>query len=90
MLSGLLEICERVSEEESVKKSECAPSCWLVFPAARKQREEYVFCHVDGLSCCWPVGKREEDEKWFAQPFMLPQGGDPNRMASVILIGRNI
>ena len=30
---------ERVSEEESVKKSECGFSCWLVLPAARKRRE---------------------------------------------------
>ena len=35
MLSGLLEISER----ESVKKSECGLTCWLVLPAARKQRE---------------------------------------------------
>ena len=34
-LCGLLEICER----ESVKKSECGLSCWVVLPAARKRRE---------------------------------------------------
>ena len=40
------------------------------------------------LSCYWwPVGKREEGEKWLARPFMLPRGGDPDRMTSVILIG---
>ena len=37
---------ERVSEEESVKKSECGLSCWLVLPAARKQRERMC-----ALSC---------------------------------------
>ena len=43
-----------------------------------------------GLSCCWPVGKREDGKKWLARPFMLPQRGDPGKMASVILIRRNI
>ena len=43
VLSGLLEICER----ESVKKSECGLSCWLVLLAARKRRERMC-----ALSCC--------------------------------------
>ena len=42
VLSRQLEICER----ESVKKSECGLSCWLVFPAAKKQRERMY-----ALSC---------------------------------------
>ena len=45
MLSRLLEICER----ESVMKSECGISCWLVLPAARKRRERMY-----ALSC-WQV-----------------------------------
>ena len=47
VLSGLLEIWERVSEEESVKKSECGLSCWLVLPAVRKRRRENAICRVD-------------------------------------------
>ena len=41
---------ERVGEEESVKKSECGLSCWLVLSAARKRRERMY-----ALSCCWLV-----------------------------------
>ena len=40
---------ESVSEEQSVKKSECALSCCLVFPAARKRRER--MCALS----CWLV-----------------------------------
>ena len=40
---------ERVSEEESVKRSECGLSCWLVLPAARKRRER--MCALS----CWMV-----------------------------------
>ena len=73
-----------------MKKSECAPSCWLVFLAARKQRLSMCSVMLAGLSCCWPVGKREEIEQWLVRSFMLSRGGDPDRMASVSLIGRNI
>ena len=42
---------------------------------------------------CWlacPAAGQWGSEKCLAQPFMLPRGGDPGRMASVIFIGRNI
>ena len=59
VLSGLLEICER----ESVKKSECTLSCWLACPAARRRRESMCSVMLAGLFCCWPVGKREEEDR---------------------------
>ena len=46
---------ERISEEELVKRSECALSCWLVFPAARKRRERMCSVMLPGLSCCLGV-----------------------------------
>ena len=70
---------------------ECALSrWWSVLLLGGEERESMCSVMLAGLSCCWPVGKREEGEKWLAQPFMLPRGADPGRMASVILIGRNI
>ena len=73
MLKGLLEICER----ESVKKSKCGLSCWLILPAASKRRERMcaLSCWL-ALSCYWPMEKREKGEKWLAWPFMFPWGGD--------------
>ena len=62
---------------------------WLC-PAARRRWRGKRVCVLScwlPLPCCWPVGKREEGEKWSARPFMLPRGDDPGRMASVILIG---
>ena len=60
----------RDSEEESVKKRECALSCWLVCPTASK----------------W--GSKER-VKMVSAAFYFARGGDPGRMPSVILIGRN-
>ena len=42
------------------------------------------------LLVCPAARRRREGEKWLVRPFMLPRGGDPGRMASIILIGRNI
>ena len=51
---------ERVSEEESVKKSECALSCWVVFPAARRRKERKWSIMLPGLSCHSQDRKRRE------------------------------
>ena len=41
--------------------------------------EKKSMCSVmlAGLSRCWPVGKREKEEKWLALSFMLPRGDEP-------------
>ena len=62
----------RVGEEESVKKSECGLSYWLVLPAARKRRERKT-----GQVCPARKAFVEEGER------MLPR-----RMAWNILIIR--
>ena len=49
----------RVSEEESVKKSECGLSCWLVLPAARKRRER--MCTLSCRQIC-PARKTSVEE----------------------------
>ena len=79
-----------------MKKSECALSCWLVFPAARKRRESMCSVVLAGLSCCWSVGKREEKagqvyparkacveegERMLPRLFIVARGSDPGRMA---------
>ena len=84
MLSGLLEICERererVREEESVKKSECGLSCWLVLPAARKRRER--MCALSCWKVC-PARKAcvEESERMLPRLFIVARGSDSGRMA---------
>ena len=100
VLSRLLEICER----ESVKKSECGLSCWLVLPAARKRRE--TMCALSCWLACpaasqWGSEKRktglvypaqkacvEEGERMLPHLFIVARGSDPGRMAWNILIGR--
>ena len=95
---------ERICKEESVKKSECGLSLWLVLPAARKQRERMC-----ALSCClacpaasqWGSKKRktgqvcsawkacvEEGERMLPCFFIVAQGSDTGRMAWNILIGQ--
>ena len=71
----------RLSEEESVKKSECGLSCWLVLPAARKQRETGQVC---------PARKAcvQEDKRMLPRLFIVARGSDPGRMAWNILIGQ--
>ena len=52
-----------------------------------------LLCGESGKRCSILLLAREEAKRgreWLARPFMLPGGGDPSRMASVILIGRNI
>ena len=81
------------------EKSECGLSCWLVLPAARKRRERMcaLSCWLD-LSCCWPVGKREERvykkrkerARMVSAVFYVAGEVCPGRMASVILLGWNI
>ena len=41
----------------------------MVCPASRRLREGICFVMLAGLFCCWPVGKREEGEKWLALPL---------------------
>ena len=62
---------------------------WLVLLLGGEERNMFSVL-LTGLSCCWPVGKREEGENWLTRPFMLSQGGAPGRMVSVIHIGRHI
>ena len=76
---------ERVSEEKSVKKSECGLSCWLVLPAAWKQRERKTGQVYPARKACV-----EEDEKMLPRLFIVARGRDPGRMIWNILIGRNI
>ena len=73
---------ERVSEEESVKKSECGLSCWLVLPAARKQRERKTRQVCPALKACM-----EESERMLPRLFIISQRSDPGWMAWNILIG---
>ena len=93
---------ERVSEEESVKKSECGLSCWLVLPSARKWRER--ICALSWLAC--PAASQrgsekrktgkvclawkacvEKGERMLPRLFIVAWGSDPGRMAWNILIG---
>ena len=62
---------------------------WLVLLLAREEaKREKVLCHVDWLVLLLASREaRRGGEKWLVWPFMLPRGGDPGRMASVILIG---
>ena len=104
MLIGLLEIWERVSEEESVKKSECGLSCWLVLPAARKRKERmcalscWLACPAashwgskkgkTGQVCSARKACVEESERMLSCLCIVARGSDLGRMAWNILIGR--
>ena len=71
LLSGLLKICER----ESVKKCQCrrvniSQVAWSFLLLGGEERGCALSCWLT-LSCCWPVGKREE-RAWLALLFMLP------------------
>ena len=70
VLSGWLKICER----ESVKKSERAFSCWLVFLTARKWREEYVLCHVGWLVQLLASGEVRREQEMFSTAFYVAPG----------------
>ena len=78
---------EIVGEEESVKKSECGHSCWLVLPAARKRRER--MCALSCWQVC-PTRKAcvEEGERMLPRLFIIARGSDPSRIAGNILIGQ--
>ena len=72
-----------VSEEESVKRSECNLSCWLVLPAARKRRERQ---NRTCLSCS--KGLRGRGWKNVTSLLIVARVTSPGRMAWYILIGR--
>ena len=72
-------MCERVSEEESVKKSECDLSCCLVLPAVRKRRERNT-----GQVCPARKACAEEGERMLPRLFIVDRG----RIAWNIFIGR--
>ena len=78
---------ERVSEEESVKKSECGLSCWLVVPAARKRRER--MCALScWLACLAWKAYVEESKRMLPHLFIVSQGSDLGRVAWNILISQ--
>ena len=84
-------VCPAASKGRSEER-ECALSCCLACPAAGQWGSEKRECALSHWLVC-PAArkrKRKEGEKWLAWPFMLPRGGDPGRIASIILIGRNI
>ena len=77
--SGLLEICDR----ESVKKSNCGLSCWLILPAFSKRSERKTGQVFPARKACM-----EECERMLPRLFTVARGSDPGRMAGNILIGR--
>ena len=93
---------EIVNEEESGKKSEYGLSCWLVFPAAKRERmcalSYWLACSA--VSQCGSVKRKtrqvcparkacvEEDEIMLPCLFIVAQRSDPGKMAWNILIGR--
>ena len=78
---------ESFSEEESVKKSECGLSCWLVLPTARKSRER--MCALSCWQVC-PARKAcmEDSERMLPRLFIVTWESDLDRIAWNILIGR--
>ena len=65
----------RVSKEVSVKKSECALSCWLVLPAARKRRERKIGQVCPARKACveeiHPARKMAEERREWKCSVML-------------------
>ena len=84
-------VCPTASKGGSEER-ECVLSRWLVCPTASKggsEERECVFSHW--LVCpTASTGGSEERVRMVSAAFYVAYGGDPGKIASVILIGQNM